>query len=117
KDKPGLLVAARGGTFFLDEVGEMSPALQVKLLRMLQEREVIPVGATDAISVDVRIIAATNRDLEQEMRRGTFRSDLYYRLNVITLHIPPLRERSDDIPLLANHFLKRFARGGNPPRL
>ncbi|HEX6924775.1 MAG TPA: sigma-54 dependent transcriptional regulator [Longimicrobiaceae bacterium] len=119
RDKAGLFVAAKGGTFFLDEVGEMSPATQVKLLRALQEREVIPVGATEAVPVDVRIIAATNRDLEEEIRRGTFRGDLYYRLNVITLHLPPLRERVDDIPLLADHFLKRFAssRGEEPPRL
>jgi DNA-binding NtrC family response regulator len=109
KDKDGLLVAARGGTFFLDEVGEMSPALQVKLLRALQEREVVPVGATDPLAIDVRIIAATNRDLEQEMRRGAFRSDLYYRLNVISLHMPPLRERMDDIALLADHFLHNGA--------
>lgn len=110
RDKEGLFVAARGGTFFLDEVGEMTPATQVKLLRALQEREVVPVGATEPVPVDVRIIAATNRDLEEEMRRGNFRSDLYYRLNVITLHLPPLRERLDDIPLLAEHFLQRFAR-------
>ncbi|MGW8268741.1 MAG: sigma-54-dependent transcriptional regulator, partial [Longimicrobiales bacterium] len=108
KDKEGLLVAARGGTFFLDEIGEMTPALQVKLLRALQEREVIPVGATEAVAVDVRIIAATNRDLEEEIRRGTFRSDLYYRLNVIALHLPPLKERREDIPLLAHHFLTRL---------
>ncbi|HSU14711.1 sigma-54 dependent transcriptional regulator [Longimicrobium sp.] len=108
RDKQGLFVAAKGGTFFLDEVGEMSPATQVKLLRVLQEREVIPVGATEPIPVDVRIVAATNRDLDDEIRRGGFRSDLFYRLNVITLHLPPLRERSDDVPLLAEHFLKRF---------
>jgi two-component system response regulator HydG len=108
KDKEGLLVAARGGTFFLDEIGEMTPALQVKLLRALQEREVIPVGATEAVAVDVRIIAATNRDLEEEIRRGAFRSDLYYRLNVIALHLPPLKERREDIPLLAHHFLTRL---------
>ena len=108
KDKEGLLVAARGGTFFLDEIGEMTPALQVKLLRALQEREVIPVGATEAVAVDVRIVAATNRDLEEEIRRGTFRSDLYYRLNVIALHLPPLKERREDIPLLARHFLTRL---------
>jgi DNA-binding NtrC family response regulator len=112
KDKDGLLVAARGGTFFLDEIGEMSPALQVKLLRTLQEREVVPVGATSPLETDVRVIAATNRDLEHEMRRGTFRSDLYYRLNVISLHIPPLRERADDVPLLVDHFLARFGDDG-----
>src|SRR5690606_31253983 len=113
RDKDGLLVAAGGGTFFLDEVAEMSPALQVKFLRALQEREVVPVGATEPIRTDVRIIAATNRDLEQEIRRGTFRSDLYYRLNVITMHLPPLRERQDDVPLLASHFLAGFARQRN----
>jgi len=107
KDKVGLLVAAKGGTFFLDEIGEMSPATQVKLLRALQEREVIPVGATQAIPVDVRIIAATNKDLEEEIRRGAFRSDLYYRVNVISLHLPPLRDRREDIPLLAHFFLDR----------
>ncbi|MBT8398590.1 MAG: sigma-54-dependent Fis family transcriptional regulator [Gemmatimonadetes bacterium] len=109
KDKEGLLVAAEGGTFFLDEIGEMSPALQVKLLRALQEREVIPVGATEPVSVDVRVIAASNRDLEEEIRRGSFRSDLYYRLNVIALHLPPLRDRREDIPLLTKYFLVRAA--------
>jgi DNA-binding NtrC family response regulator len=89
----------------------MSPALQVKLLRTLQEREVVPVGATRTIETDVRVIAATNRDLEHEMRRGTFRSDLYYRLNVISLHMPPLRDRADDVPVLTEHFLSRFADG------
>jgi DNA-binding NtrC family response regulator len=108
RDKQGLFVAAKGGSFFLDEVGEMSPATQVKLLRVLQEREVIPVGATEPIPVDVRIVAATNRDLDEEIRRGGFRSDLFYRLNVITLHLPPLRDRPDDVALLAEHFLKRF---------
>ena len=119
RDKEGLFVAARAGTFFLDEVGEMTPATQVKLLRVLQEREVVPVGATEPIPVDVRIIAATNRDLEEEIRRGVFRSDLYYRLNVITLHLPPLRERIDDVPMLAEHLLARFAasRGREAPRL
>jgi len=108
KDKDGLLVAAEGGTFFLDEIGEMSPATQVKLLRAIQEREVIPVGATQAVPVDVRIIGATNRDLEEEIRKGTFRTDLYYRLNVIQLRLPPLRDRREDIDLLARHFLERL---------
>ncbi|HET9949452.1 MAG TPA: sigma-54 dependent transcriptional regulator, partial [Longimicrobiales bacterium] len=109
KDRDGLLVAAGGGTFFLDEIGEMSPSTQVKLLRAIQEREVIPVGSTRAVPVDVRIIAATNRDLEEEMARGGFRSDLYYRLNVIQLHLPPLRERREDVPVLAAYFLERLA--------
>ncbi len=121
KDKDGLMVAARGGTFFLDEVAEMSPGLQVKFLRALQEREVVPVGATEAVKTDVRIIAATNRDLDREIRAGSFRSDLYYRLNVISMHIPPLRERMDDIPLLAEHFLNRLnttrRNGRGPVRL
>jgi DNA-binding NtrC family response regulator len=109
RDKQGLFAAARGGSFFLDEVGEMPPSLQVKLLRVLQEREAIPVGATEAIPVDVRIIAATNRDLEEEIRRGNFRSDLFYRLNVIALNLPPLRERRDDLLLLLEAFLQTMA--------
>ncbi len=109
RDKQGLFAAARGGSFFLDEVGEMPPSLQVKLLRVLQEREAIPVGATEAIPVDVRIIAATNRDLEEEIRRGNFRSDLFYRLNVIALNLPPLRERRDDLLLLIESFLQQLA--------
>jgi DNA-binding NtrC family response regulator len=106
RDKQGLFAAARGGSFFLDEVGEMPASLQVKLLRVLQEREAIPVGATEPIPVDVRIIAATNRDLEEEIRRGNFRSDLFYRLNVIALNLPPLRERRDDLLLLLEAFLQ-----------
>jgi two-component system response regulator HydG len=117
KDKDGLLVAAAGGTFFLDEIGEMSPSTQVRLLRAIQEREVIPVGATKAVPVEVRIIAATNRDLEEEIMRGAFRSDLYYRLNVIQLHLPPLRERPEDVPLLAQHFLERLSAKGEGRRV
>ena len=109
KDKQGLFSAAAGGTFFLDEIGETTPATQVKLLRVLQHREVIPVGATDPLPIDTRLIAATNRDLEEAMRRATFRQDLYYRLNVIALYLPPLRERSDDIPLLVESFLQRLS--------
>jgi len=109
KDKSGLFTAAAGGTFFLDEIGETTQATQVKLLRVLQQREVIPVGATDAEPIDVRIIAATNRDLEEEIKRGAFRRDLFYRLNVIAIHLPPLRDRRDDIPLLAEAFLQNTA--------
>jgi len=109
RDKQGLFAAARGGTFFMDEVGEMPASLQIKLLRVLQEREVIPVGATEAIPVDVRIVAATNRDLEEEVRRGNFRSDLFYRLNVIAVEIPPLRDRKEDLLLLVDAFLQDLA--------
>ncbi len=112
KDTDGLLVAAGAGTFFLDEIGEMSASTQVKLLRAIQEREVIPVGSTKAIPVDVRIVAATNRNLEDEITRGAFRGDLYYRLNVIQLRLPPLRERREDISLLSGYFLERA--GANP---
>ncbi|HET6679871.1 MAG TPA: sigma-54 dependent transcriptional regulator [Gemmatimonadaceae bacterium] len=110
KDKSGLFAAAAKGTFFLDEIGETTPATQVKLLRVLQHREVIPVGATEAQPIDTRLIAATNRDLEDEIRRGNFRRDLYYRLNVIAMYLPPLRERKDDIALLAESFLERAGR-------
>jgi len=117
RDKQGLFAAARGGTFFLDEIGEMSPATQVKLLRVLQEREAIPVGATEAIAVDVRVVAATNRDLEDDIKRGRFRSDLYYRLNVIAIHLPPLRDRRDDIEIFVTAFLERVAvEHGRPPQ-
>jgi two-component system response regulator HydG len=109
RDKQGLFAAARGGTFFLDEVGEMPPSLQVKLLRVLQQREVIPVGATESLPVDVRIIAATNRELEEEVRRGNFRSDLFYRLNVLAMDLPPLRDRRDDLLLLIDRFLQELA--------
>ena len=109
RDKQGLFAAARGGTF-LDEIGEMSPATQVKLLRVLQEREAIPVGGTEAVPLDVRVVAATNRDLEEEIKRGRFRTDLFYRLNVIAIHLPPLRDRRDDIPIFVDAFLKRIAK-------
>jgi len=116
RDHQGLFAAAAGGSFFLDEIGETTPATQVKLLRVLQEREAIPVGGTQPVPVDVRLIAATNRDLEDDMKQGRFRSDLYYRLNVIALHLPPLRDRRDDVPLLADAFLRRMAaeRGETP---
>lgn len=107
--KEGKFRQADGGTLFLDEVSEMSLGMQVKLLRVLQEREITRVGGGDVLKVDVRIIAATNRDLRQEISQGRFRDDLYYRLNVVNLAVPPLRERREDIPLLAQHFLSRFA--------
>ncbi len=119
KDKLGLFAAAAKGSFFLDEIGETTPAIQVKLLRVLQQREVIPVGGTEAVPIETRLIAATNRDLEEEMKRGGFRSDLFYRLNVFALHLPPLRQRRDDIPLLIDAFLGRGAEqsGGMMKRL
>ncbi|MGF1468300.1 MAG: sigma-54 interaction domain-containing protein [Sandaracinaceae bacterium] len=109
-DKPGLFQVADGGTFFMDEVGDMSPALQVKLLRVLQEGIFMPVGGTEHRKVDVRIIAATNRDLATMVREGAFREDLYYRLHVVSLRVPPLKERVGDIPLLVEHFLGRLAK-------
>ncbi|MBZ4660503.1 MAG: sigma-54-dependent Fis family transcriptional regulator [Desulfacinum sp.] len=109
-DRKGLVEAAEGGTLFLDEIGELSPALQVKLLRVVQEKTIRMIGDTTDIPVDVRIISATNRDLEQMVIDGRFREDLYYRLNVIQLRLPPLRERREDIPLLADHFLAKFCR-------
>lgn len=115
RDKEGLFSAAGEGTFFLDEIGETTPATQVKLLRVLQQREVIPVGATEARPVNARVIAATNRDLEDEIKRGNFRSDLYYRLNVISIVLPPLRNRPGDIPLLSEAFLRRAAEARNEP--
>jgi two-component system response regulator HydG len=110
KSKEGLLVAAAGGTVFLDEIGELPLDLQAKLLRALQEKEVRPVGATQAVPIDVRILAATNRDLSAMVEQGKFRKDLYFRLNVVNLKIPPLRQRKQDIPLLAAHFVERMRR-------
>ncbi|MCP4595043.1 sigma 54-interacting transcriptional regulator [Neptuniibacter sp.] len=110
----GLFLAANGGTLFLDEIGDMPMPLQVKLLRVLQERQIRPVGSTENISVDVRIISATHRDLEQTMQQGEFREDLFYRLNVVNLHLPPLSERPEDIPPLARYFVERAAERHNP---
>ena len=117
--KKGLLELAHGGTLFLDEIGDMTPALQAKLLRVLEERRFRRVGGTKDISVDIRIVAATNKDLRAAVQDGTFRKDLYYRLQVVTITIPPLRERREDIPLLAQHFLEHFSREfkKRPPRL
>jgi two-component system response regulator PilR (NtrC family) len=108
-DKPGLFAAADGGTLFLDEIGELGSQMQVKLLRVLQERKVKKVGDTSEEEFDVRVIAASNRDLEAEVERGAFRRDLYYRLNVIQLHLPPLRQRREDVPLLVEHFVRKHA--------
>jgi transcriptional regulator with PAS, ATPase and Fis domain len=107
--KKGLLEAASGGTVFLDEIAEMPGSMQVKLLRVLQERKLIRVGGTTEIPVNLRVLAATNKDLKSELERGSFRQDLYYRINVVTLQVPTLTERPDDIPLLCRHFLNKFA--------
>ncbi|MEW6684810.1 MAG: sigma 54-interacting transcriptional regulator [Candidatus Edwardsbacteria bacterium] len=109
RDKDGLLKVAEGGTFFLDEISETSPAIQVKLLRVLQEREIVPVGGTKPIKVNVRIISATNADLPQLIKQGKFREDLFYRINVFQIYLPPLRDRKQDIPLLAEYFLQLYS--------
>ena len=108
-DKPGLFATADGGTLLLDEIGELSPQMQVKLLRVLQERSIKPVGGVSEKEIDVRVVAATNRDLDAEVERGAFRRDLFYRLNVIQLQLPPVRARREDIPLLVEHFVKKHA--------
>lgn len=107
--KRGRFELAQGGTLFLDEIGELSPELQVKLLRVLQERVIERVGGTETIAVDFRLVAATNKNLQEEIAAGRFREDLFYRLNVVNIHLPPLRERREDIPILAGHFLRRFS--------
>jgi two-component system response regulator AtoC len=107
-DKKGIFQEASGGTFFLDEIAELPLSLQVKLLRVLQDEMVRPVGSTQSVKVDVRIIAATAQDLAETVKQGTFRDDLFYRINVLSIHVPPLRDRKEDIPLLANHFIEKF---------
>ncbi len=111
-DKVGMFEVANKGTFFLDEIGDTSQVIQVKLLRVLETREIRPVGSTQTRRIDTRIIAASNRNLEEEVARGNFRFDLFYRLNVIPIHIPPLRERKEDIPMLVGHFISRMSRRG-----
>jgi two-component system response regulator PilR (NtrC family) len=115
ENRRGLFQAAHGGTLFLDEIGNMGQAMQVKLYRVLQEGKVRPLGSTEELDVDVRVIAATNRDLEKAIAAGEFREDLFYRLSVIPIHVPSLRERRDDIPLLARHFLERFRKSMEKP--
>ncbi len=118
KEQKGLFETANGGTFFLDEIGDMSPALQVKLLRVLQEGILTPVGATKPVKVNVRIVAASHRDLGDMVKKGTFREDLYYRVNVLRISVPPLCDRVEDLPMLTNHFLQKHHHGdGEPPIL
>ncbi len=114
-NKAGLFEVANGGTIFLDEIGDTTPAIQVKLLRVIQEREFRRVGGTQDVKVDVRIVAATNRDLEKAVAEGAFREDLYYRLDVIPIKLPPLRMRTGDIPLLSQHFLEKFSKESGKP--
>ena len=115
QNKRGLFQEADGGTIFLDEIGDISPAIQTKLLRVLQEKEIKPLGDARPVKVNVRIIASTNQDLQTKMKRHEFREDVFYRLNVLPIHLPALRERSEDIPLLANHLLEKHTRELNRP--
>jgi two-component system response regulator PilR (NtrC family) len=108
-DRPGLFEMARGGSIFLDEIGDLPPMLQVKLLRVVQEKTFRRIGGAEDIKVDVRIISATNQNFEEKVKKGEFREDLYFRLNVIPIHVPPLRERKEDIPLLTKHFIEKYA--------
>ncbi|HBB39883.1 MAG TPA: hypothetical protein DC005_00250, partial [Proteobacteria bacterium] len=117
QDRAGLLAAAEGGTLFLDEIGDLAPSLQVKLLRVLQEREYTPLGSQTARRVDVRVITATHRNLRDQVAAGAFREDLYYRLEILPIHIPPLRERASDIPLLVDHFLAQAREEARRPEL
>src|ERR1700722_1645799 len=113
----GRFELANKGTIFLDEIGDVPASMQAKLLRVLQERRFERVGGADSIQVDVRVIAATNRSLQRLVKHGTFREDLYYRLNVVKIDLPPLRERPEDIPLLAQHFTEKYSRPNESPRL
>jgi transcriptional regulator with PAS, ATPase and Fis domain len=117
KDKKGVFAEAHGGTLFLDEVGELPPLLQAKLLRVIEDKEVRPLGAVRAEKVDVRLIAATNNDLRRAVSEGKFRQDLFYRLNVVDIHLPPLRERPEDLPLLIQHFIERSSQASRAQRL
>ena len=108
QDKKGLFECARGGTLFLDEIGHMPMGCEVKLLRAVEQKQIIPVGSTEPVDIDLRLIAATNKDLIKEIKEGRFREDLYYRMNVVGIHLPPLRERNEDIPLLVEHFIKKY---------
>jgi transcriptional regulator with PAS, ATPase and Fis domain len=114
-DKDGFMKAANGGTLFLDEIGEMPLNLQVKLLRAIQEKEYTPVGTTTSLPVNVRFIASTNKDLNEEVKEGNFREDLFYRINVIEIKLPSLRDRQEDIPLIANHFVDKYRKEMNKP--